>query len=1091
MAIDWNKTIIVFDEDTVEAICGKEILFVRGSSGGGGSTGYIVSATKIGTEGTTDIYRIVYSDGIVSDIQCKRNAGIYTGGDEIDVFPATVSDKVSYTYNAEVDTTAVSLDMYLRAAQQGSGTPSSENIRPFIPIDGVDVFLSDDLNLLTKLDSNLDPASQNTGVIVSAASGGQVVFERWNNMSGAADFENAAEFELFLPAGTYYLTGANFDTGGGGAYLNIRLYEYGTTTDVAGQDWMNWDVPFEFTLSEEKHLSLVLNLYHVDPSVYTSKGQVILRSTVAIWRNVYSNHDSKLVINYCNIRGGHYRIDFPEDVYGGNFDIVTGMLVSRAKHIAAYTGTPDLTSYNWRSDRDVYHFGTNPTIGAEVIYDAAPTERQVPLPYVGSDIFTKDRNLLDYTDDPNEPDMHYLTVRADSECIQGIYGTVNFFIPFADIFDGTMREAPDDGGYYLRHNKQWVDYADMMSGAVKYYLDAVNGSDTNSGTSASYPFKTMEKALSVIPKNMLCDLYIYAGTYSSASHNWIHIKNQTINMYAVTGPVEFTEYLIIEDRSWVTLYGYVDNSPSINFAGGVMVDGESYLCHSSGVSVSINSNQDQHSALTVSNGSYATLREITLNGTTTRILASRGSQIALLDIKTTARLSASYASIISYTKDAQNTGTIYESTAEGGRIFTGVQESFGEMAFINDAPSNSKEYVRKNGAWAESSSGKLGGQLFYVDATNGSDNNDGLSAATAFKTLQKACNSVDYGRGLKPSGIYVAGGTYGEVDVSNKNLNINLTGNVTMGHFIADNCELRIWKYSSSSYSLTLSQLHAYLKLINTNLYTDCELTINSDPIYIDSSGYWGAGITADRSKVVIDNDLTITVDATAISQTGACIRAYNASHVYVKDLDFTSDVGIDSRSGAIVAYDTLTGTMTTETVTATGGRIYSGAGGGGGTWGSITGTLGDQTDLQNALDAKADKADIAPEFDPTVSYAINDLVYYQGTLYRFTSAHAAGAWSSSVVTAVSVADELKILFKRGLIHCSGTIPQGSTKTFSSNYITQNMVVVNAVFGTPSNVTSDVTWTTADGSITFAGTFAESTTITFDLIEMAVNASLA
>jgi hypothetical protein len=37
-------------------------------------------------------------------------------------------------------------------------------------------------------------------------------------------------------------------------------------------------------------------------------------------------------------------------------------------------------------------------------------------------------------------------------------------------------------------------------------------------------------------------------------------------------------------------------------------------------------------------------------------------------------------------------------------------------------------------------------------------------------------------------------------------------------------------------------------------------------------------------------------------------------------------------------------------------GTIWEAVGGGGGTWGSITGTLSDQTDLQTALDAKVDK---------------------------------------------------------------------------------------------------------------------------------------
>lgn len=38
---------------------------------------------------------------------------------------------------------------------------------------------------------------------------------------------------------------------------------------------------------------------------------------------------------------------------------------------------------------------------------------------------------------------------------------------------------------------------------------------------------------------------------------------------------------------------------------------------------------------------------------------------------------------------------------------------------------------------------------------------------------------------------------------------------------------------------------------------------------------------------------------------------------------------------------------------------VVGGEGGGGGTWGSITGTLADQTDLQSALDAKLESADV------------------------------------------------------------------------------------------------------------------------------------
>ena len=79
----------------------------------------------------------------------------------------------------------------------------------------------------------------------------------------------------------------------------------------------------------------------------------------------------------------------------------------------------------------------------------------------------------------------------------------------------------------------------------------------------------------------------------------------------------------------------------------------------------------------------------------------------------------------------------------------------------------------------------------------------------------------------------------------------------------------------------------------------------------------------------------------------------------------------------------------------------------GGGTWGSITGTLSDQTDLQNALEDKTDLVLIAEKFDDEVAYAIGDLVIHDGNLYRYTSAHAAGSWDTSEVTAVTVSGEL------------------------------------------------------------------------------------
>lgn len=50
----------------------------------------------------------------------------------------------------------------------------------------------------------------------------------------------------------------------------------------------------------------------------------------------------------------------------------------------------------------------------------------------------------------------------------------------------------------------------------------------------------------------------------------------------------------------------------------------------------------------------------------------------------------------------------------------------------------------------------------------------------------------------------------------------------------------------------------------------------------------------------------------------------------------------------------------------------------------------------------------VAPMFDATVSYAAGDYCNYNGQLYKFTAAHAAGSWSGSDAIAVSVADVLQ-----------------------------------------------------------------------------------
>lgn len=70
-------------------------------------------------------------------------------------------------------------------------------------------------------------------------------------------------------------------------------------------------------------------------------------------------------------------------------------------------------------------------------------------------------------------------------------------------------------------------------------------------------------------------------------------------------------------------------------------------------------------------------------------------------------------------------------------------------------------------------------------------------------------------------------------------------------------------------------------------------------------------------------------------------------------------------------------------------------------------------------------------------------------------------------------------------LHLTTTfVASSTTTTVTDSRITSSMRVVNSEFGTPTSLTSNVSWTTSDGSIVFTYTLADSasTTIEFDLV---------
>lgn len=108
-----------------------------------------------------------------------------------------------------------------------------------------------------------------------------------------------------------------------------------------------------------------------------------------------------------------------------------------------------------------------------------------------------------------------------------------------------------------------------------------------------------------------------------------------------------------------------------------------------------------------------------------------------------------------------------------------------------------------------------------------------------------------------------------------------------------------------------------------------------------------------------------------------------------------------------------------------------------------------DTTMHDNAVHVQNTQNMVAPPFDTNTAYPIGKRVTYNNRLYQFTSAHAIGAWDSSEVTEVNVADAVGIML-------TDTLTAGSTSiTFYNTSITANSIIdiYASVWGvTPSNV---------------------------------------
>lgn len=227
--------------------------------------------------------------------------------------------------------------------QEGSGTPSPENIRPIKGRDSVTVERCGE-NLL-----NIKPFNKftNKGITYEYVPDGGI------HISGTALASvDSPVFPIWhLPPGKY----CGMDSGAG-IFASIVMQRNGKNL------WLNAKGAFEILAGDvTKYLYFVANAgVTVDKTIYP---YIVPGTTAPTTYKPYISQTNTLIL--------------PETVYGGEVDAVTGDGKRTWEIIDNYAG--ETIPREWISDRDVYSADKNPTVGAQVAYRLAE-----PVPFTAA-----------------------------------------------------------------------------------------------------------------------------------------------------------------------------------------------------------------------------------------------------------------------------------------------------------------------------------------------------------------------------------------------------------------------------------------------------------------------------------------------------------------------------------------------------------------------------------------------------------------------------------------------------------------------------------------------------------------------------------
>ena len=555
-----------------------------------------------------------------------------------------------------------------------------------------------------------------------------------------------------------------------------------------------------------------------------------------------------------------------------------------------------------------------------------------------ADVYTKEES-----DDRYAGDVATRSALSEKANVNDVYNKTQI-----DSFLSPKANAADVYTKTEVYNKTEIDAALALQPADKLYVDNVRGSNNNDGRTVNTAFKTIQKAIDMVPVSYPTTIMLVPGEYNEAitiDNNKIIYLQGTSNSEIKFNPTNGVP-ITVQQNSYLEIAGkyFIDMTNRAGYAIQIL-DNSIFLYKKI-------SNND---TLTISNNQY--LYNIKLTGNSTFIADAK---------------------IIIYNPSINSGQSAFEAYNSSCKIsqldYLGcgywdyVARAYSSIITISVLNSDARKYIGRTSIvlvakeddsddfdyYTKSEINKLIGidadAAFYVDYLSGSDDNDGLTRETAFKTYSKAISACPENFASKINVVAYPAGTRNsefKIDVSGKKITFKGYMNdkiYTSGIYARNNAYLRFESEVKveGTDDCVRAERNSYIDFVPTGyMLPDVKINI------VGIATQYGAGYPYSYNKRIIAATYgsTIIIPGTVeagvvVSGSGSsyqeghatnnAVDADTGSNIYIGNLNIKgySDHTIFESNGSTIMYGSLTKSGGTTKTVSNGGVVRTGSAG-------------------------------------------------------------------------------------------------------------------------------------------------------------------